>query len=350
MKKRDIIVIGASAGGITALKEFVSPLPADFEGAIFIVMHVASYSESMLPYILTNAGPLEAVHPRDGDEIEWGKIYIAPSDHHLLLDKNKIMVKKGPKENKFRPSIDALFRSAAYHYKQRVIGVILSGYLDDGVSGLWTVKQMGGITIIQNPEDAEQPQLPLNAMEQVDADYVLSAIDMGPIIGGLVKRPAREKYKLSKDEMELLKLEIIIATRDNAFEMGIMDRGVLTPYTCPECSGALVRLVEGNMLRFRCHTGHAYTASSLLAEVTEAIEGFLWKSMRGLEEMNMLLDRIADQYDKIKNKKAAAVFRAKAEEGAKRARVIHDSVFSQEHYSQDLRLIKEKRQKKGKGK
>ena len=342
MATHDIIVLGASAGGVKALKEFAASLPKDFSGSVFVVLHIPAHTESNLPEILSRSGPLEAVHPTSGEAIERGKIYVARSDHHLLLEEDTVVVKRGPKENRFRPSIDALFRSAAYIYKQRVIGIILSGVLDDGVSGLWTVKQLGGVTIVQKPEDAEQPQLPINALEYVEADYTVKASDMGPILTGLVKKPVPEGLSLTKKELKRLSMEIVIATRDNAFEMGIMEMGELTPFTCPECHGALVRLVEGNILRFRCHTGHAYTASALLAELTESVEDLLWQSMRGMEEVNMLTQSIGDQYEKLDNTDAAALFHAKAKEGAKRARVIHDSVFRQDHYSEDIRLSKEK--------
>jgi len=342
MQTRNIIVIGASAGGVTALKELVGSLPAEFKGSIFIVLHIPAYSESRLPSILSKAGPLPALHPRDGDSIEPGKIYIATNDHHLILDKNKIVVRRGPKENRFRPSIDALFRSAAYVYGSQVIGIILSGMLNDGVSGLWTIQQHGGITIIQDPNDADQPQLPENAQEYVDADYIVSALDMAPLIAGLTKEPAPKRNKFTAKQLELLKMEIIIATKDNAFEMGIMNMGEYTPFTCPQCHGALVRLQEGKMIRFRCHTGHAYTASSLLAELSESVESQLWMSMRGLEEMNLLLKNIGDHYKELGNKKAAGLFHDKAKESANRAQVIHDSVLQQDQYSEDIRLNNEK--------
>ena len=136
-------------------------------------------------------------------------------------------------------------------------------------------------------------------------------------------------------------MEIIIATRDDAFEMGIMDMGELTPFTCPECHGALVRLVEGKLIRFRCHTGHAYTASSLLASITESVEEMLWQAMRGMEETTMLLKNIADHFEKLGNPDDAALFRKKAESTTKRARIIHDSIMNQQQYSEDIRLEEE---------
>lgn len=342
MNQRDIIVVGASAGGITALKQLVAALPKDFRGSIFIVLHIPAYTQSALPKILSKAGPIEAVHAQDGEAIESGKIYVARSDHHLLLDEHKVLVKNGPKENRFRPSIDALFRSAAYVHKQRVTGIILSGMLNDGASGLWTIQQLGGRTMVQDPEDAEQPQLPLNVMEYVKPDHTAKASEMAAILMEIMKDAPEEKFKLSKAELDRLEMEVIIATRDNAFEMGIIDLGELTAYTCPECNGALVRLVEGNLLRYRCHTGHAYTASSLLAEVTESIETKLWQSMRGMEEMNILLRNISEHYEHFNQPESAALFRQKAKEGAETARIIHDSVLRQNQYSEDLRHNREK--------
>jgi two-component system chemotaxis response regulator CheB len=340
MNRKDIVVVGASAGGVTALKELVAGLPRDFKGSIFIVLHMPAYSETRLPWILSKAGSLEVVLARNGDEIEDGKIYVATNDHHLLLEEGKVVVKRGPKENRFRPSIDALFRSAAYVYGPRVIGIILSGFLDDGVSGLWAIQQSGGVTIIQTPEEAEHPQLPENVLEYLEPDHQMSASDMGPLLAGMIKEAAAEKHKLSKEELNLLKTEVIIATRDNAFEMGIMNMGELTPFTCPECHGALVRLVEGNIIRFRCHTGHAYTASSLLASVSESVEETLWQSMRAMEEMTMLLNTVAEHFGDRGNKQAAKLYKGKAEESSERARIIHDSIFKQEQLSEDTRLNK----------
>ena len=339
-KTRDIVVIGASAGGVEALKALVKDLPKDFQGSIFIVLHIPSYSETRLPWILSKAGNIEAVLPDDGEEVEPGKIYVAPNDHHMLVQEGKIVVKRGPKENRFRPAIDALFRSAAYVYGSRVIGVILSGVLDDGASGIWTIKQHGGIAIVQKPEDAEQPQLPKNVLQYVDPDYTIAASDMGPLIAGLVKEPAPNKNKLSKEELKRLEMEVVIATKDNAFEMGIMDMGELTPFTCPECAGTLVRLVEADMIRFRCHTGHAYTASSLASEVTESVETKLWQSMRALEEVNMLMNNIADHYEELKKGDDAKLFREKAKNAADRAMTIHDTVLQHDQFSEDTRLNK----------
>jgi two-component system, chemotaxis family, protein-glutamate methylesterase/glutaminase len=338
MVKKDIIVVGASAGGVTALKAFVNGLPADFTGSVFVVLHIPPHAQTNLPWILSRAGHIKAIQPRDGEEIKPGMIYVAANDHHLLLEKGKVVVKKGPKENRFRPSIDALFRSAAYVYGARVIGIILSGFLNDGTSGLWSIKRMGGTTIIQQPDDAEYPQMPQNVLEYVEVDHTIPAADMGHLLQKLITEDANKAPKLSAAEIKLLKMEVIIATRDNAFEMGIIEMGELTPFTCPECHRSLVRLVEGRFIRFRCHTGHAYSASTLLADVTRSIEDMLWQGMRGIEELNMLLKNIEEHLRSLGHRAQANIFRDKAEEASHRARIIHDSIFSQEQFSEDIRF------------
>jgi two-component system chemotaxis response regulator CheB len=337
MMKRDIIVIGASAGGLSPLRSFVGSLPSNFKGSVFIVLHIPPYSESQLASILSKAGQLKVVEPRDGEAIKPGMVYVAANDHHLLLENSKVVVKKGPKENRFRPSIDALFRSAAYVYGSRVIGIVLSGLLNDGTSGLWSIKRLGGVTIIQDPEDAAYPQMPQNVLEYVEVDYTMPVAQIGELIVELSEEAAPKTKKISATERKLLELEVLIATRADAFDMGIMNFGELTPFTCPDCHGALARLAEGELIRFRCHTGHAYTASTLLAELSTSVEEMLWQGMRGMEEMNLLLQNIEKHLKELGHRKQAAIFKDKAEEAAHRARIIHDSIFRQEQFSEDIR-------------
>lgn len=254
MANHDIIVVGASAGGIHALVSLVEGLPADLPASILIVQHVPPHTASMLPENLSRSGPLPARHPVDGEVIRKGQIYIAVPDHHLLLEKGKVLVKRGPKENRFRPSIDALFRSAAYSYGPRVIGVVLSGSLDDGTSGLWTVKRMGGLAVVQNPLEAAFPSMPMNALQEVEIDKTVSVAEMGPLLNELVGNRTVGKPTIRAKELKRVETEVKIAVRDNAFQMGIIDMGELTPFTCPECNGALTRLKEGRIIRFRCRT------------------------------------------------------------------------------------------------
>jgi two-component system chemotaxis response regulator CheB len=336
MDKRDIIVIGASAGGVTALIDFVKSLPLNFDASIFIVLHLHPSSPSSLPQILGRFGPLKAAHAEDGERIKSKRIYVAPPDHHLLIENERILVRKGPKENRFRPSIDALFRSAAYNYRSRVIGIVLSGMLNDGTSGMWSVKRMGGLCIIQAPEDALYESMPIHVQKEVEVDYSLPVAKMGLLLEELINQKAPEMHEITPEQMELMKMEVVIASHDNAFELGILNKGELTPFTCPECHGILVSLKEGTTVRFRCHTGHAFTASTLLAGVTQSIEEQLWGAMRTLEEATMLLENISRTFSKAGNEDAAEEFSKKAKESRKRSRILHDLVETQEIISEDL--------------
>lgn len=339
---RDIVVIGASAGGITALKELVSTLPADFPAPIFIVQHIAADSPSILPDILNWASSLPAKHPQDGEAIVPGTIYVAPPDHHLLVEDDKILVTRGPKENRFRPSIDALFRSAAYTYRSRVIGVVLTGYLDDGTSGLWSLQRLGGVAIVQDPRDAVSPAMPTNALDYVAADYVVPLAEIGALLTRLTTELAPAKPRVPKAELDLLGIELTIAKHDNAFELGIIDKGELTPFTCPDCHGALTQLIEGNLIRYRCHTGHAYTISALLSEVSTSVESMLYQTMRGLEETKMLLRRMGDHFQKGKQPTVADLFFRKSDISGEQARIIHDSILQHEALSGDLQFEEKK--------
>lgn len=330
MPKRNVIVIGASAGGVYALKALVSSLPPDFDATIFVVVHISPHSPSYLATILDKAGPLKALHPTDGEIIQPGHIYVAPSDHHLLVEYDQVIVKKGPKENRFRPSIDALFRSAAYTYGPRVIGIVLTGMLDDGTSGMWSVKRMGGICIVQEPEDALYASMPNHVMEYVAVDFVVPLPKMALLLSDLVTQsvePLPDKSGLPAEERSRLEAEVNIAAQDYAFDQGILDMGDLTQLTCPACNGALISIKEGKLIRYRCHTGHAYTATSLLAETHNVVEESFWKGIRALEEAVILLEQSGQQFLAGGNKAAADEFMQKARETKERARQAHDFIF-----------------------
>ncbi|MBF9239852.1 chemotaxis protein CheB [Hymenobacter sp. BT683] len=339
---RDIVVIGASSGGVTALLALVRTLPADFPAPVFIVQHVAPDSPSILPQLLSSVSALPARHPQHGETVAPGVIYVAPPDHHLLLEGNQVLVARGPKENRFRPSIDALFRSAAYTFGPRVIGVVLTGYLDDGTSGLWSVQRMGGLTIVQDPRDAEQPAMPSNALEFVAPDHLVPLAELGGLLVRLTTERAPAKPRLPAAQLDLLQIELTIAKQGGGFELGIIDKGLLTPFTCPDCHGALTQLIEGKLIRYRCHTGHAYTVSSLLSEVTASVESLLYQSMRGLEETKMLLDHLGQHFANARQPEVAALFFRKAAESGQQARIVHHSILQQEALSGDLQFQKKK--------
>lgn len=330
MAKRDIVVIGASAGGVTVLKDLVAKLPPNFGAAVFVVQHLAAHAPSFLPEILNRAGSLKAMHPKDGDPIEMGHIYVAPPDHHLLIEDNHIIVKKGPKENRFRPSIDALFRSAAYTYGPRVIGVVLTGLLSDGTSGMWSVQRLGGVGVIQEPDDAEYPSMPSSVLEYVAVDHIVPMAEMAQTLCRLVGEPVPEPPTLSPDEDRRVQTEVKIAAQDDAFNMGILDMGKPTSLTCPECNGVLVSIQEGKLVRYRCHTGHGFTADALMAELSKSVEEKFWQIVRGLEEAVMLLEQTGESYAENGDPEAAHRFAHKADETRERAHLIRELIFEQD--------------------
>jgi two-component system chemotaxis response regulator CheB len=329
MARKDIVVVGASAGGMEALQKLAATLPHDFPAALFVVWHMGPGVRSVLPDLLTRAGPLRAYNPQDGDAIAPGRIYVAPSDHHLLIEKGFVRVRRGPKENRFRPAVDPLFRSAAYIYGPRVIGVVLSGALDDGTAGLWTIKMRGGTAIVQDPEDAQHRSMPLNAMQHVDVDYKLEADQIGRLLDKLVRQPAPPAPDLPDSEGQKTRREVGIAEEAEAFEQDVMGLGRLSPFTCPECHGTLTRLDEGTIVRFRCHTGHAFSAGTLLAAITEQIEARLWDSVRAMDEGILLLSTIGKQYAERGNTAAAEQFIDRAREMHEQARAVRDAAVGE---------------------
>jgi two-component system chemotaxis response regulator CheB len=330
-----IVVLRASAGGVESLKDVVCELPADVPAALCVVLHVPAYQPSALPEILTGCGRVPAVHPADGANLQAGHIDVAPPDHHLLVEGDRLLVKKGPKENRFRPSIDALFRSVAYHYGPRAIGVVLSGALDDGTSGLWSVKRLGGVAIVQEPSDARFESMPKSALEYVEPDYQLPAREIRALLPRLLEENARAAPRADRILRTQMELEIGIAQEDDAFRKGVFDGPELTPFTCPECHGVLVKVVEDRFIRFRCHTGHAYTDSALLEGVMESTGEMLWQVMRSLEEAVMLLNQMGQMRQVAGQAERAQVFFTKAAELEKRSDTFHETVLSHESLSRD---------------
>src|SRR5262245_45187073 len=201
MMTHDIIVIGASAGGVTACKQLVRGLPLDLAAAVFIVHHIPPYAPSHFPEILAYAGTLPVQHGVDGEPIRRGRIYVAPPDFHLLLGATHLRLTQSPKENRFRPAIDPLFRSAAYAFGPRVTGVILSGALADGTAGLWAIKDRGGLAVVQHPDEAQQASMPLSALQHVEIDYCVPTAELAPLLVELSHQPlvAREEKLMSKE-------------------------------------------------------------------------------------------------------------------------------------------------------
>lgn len=331
MLKHSIIVIGASAGGMEALKKLVAQLPDHFPGTLFIVWHVSPAHPSVLPQILQRVSRLPVAHAIDSEAIKPGHIYVAPPNHHLIVESGYVRVTRGPKENRFRPSIDVLFRSAAVAYGRQVIGVILTGALDDGTSGLYAIKERGGKAVVQDPFEALYSSMPISAIKAVAVDHCVSLADMGSLLVKLTNEAVEEEE--ANQVSDSMEMEVAIAREDKAFEMGIMKLGEISPFTCPECHGVLVKLKEGKRVRFRCHTGHAYSANSLLVEVTKYIEDTLWNTLRAIEESQMLMSHIAEHFHSANDGNTAELFVQKAQQANKQTELIRQALNSHETLS-----------------
>jgi two-component system chemotaxis response regulator CheB len=286
MAHRNIVVVGASAGGVTALQTLVAGLPTTFPATLLVVLHVPAHTPSQLHSILARVCALPVTAAEDGDPIIPGHVYVARTDRHLLLEADRIRVTRGPKENRMRPAVDVLFRSAAYTFGPQAIGIVLSGMLDDGTAGLWAIKDRGGVALVQSPEDAEHASMPQSAIQHVAVDAVLPA---AAIPARLVELTRDSFTRVSAAPAPEMQIETRIALEGNALQGGIMELGAVSSNTCPECHGVLVRIHEGAIVRYRCHTGHAFSLQTLLADVNEEIDATLWGALRAIEERILLL-------------------------------------------------------------
>jgi two-component system chemotaxis response regulator CheB len=327
MPGRDVVVVGASAGGIEALSTVVAGLPRDMPAAVFVVLHLPTNGTSVLPAILSRAGPLPAAHAVDGDPVRPGRIYVARPDYHLLIRDGHIRLARGPRENGHRPAVDALFRSAARAYGPRVIGVVLSGSLDDGTAGLQAIKQRGGIAVVQDPSTALFPGMPRSALENVEVDHCLPLREIPPLLVTLASQP------LPKEAMQLVPPPGMEMEADMAeLELAALQReerpGTPSGYTCPECHGSLQEIRDGELIRFRCRVGHAYSAESLLAQQSDALEAALYMALDLIKERESLARRLVARAEERGHTLAAASFVERAEDARQHAAVIQQLLLS----------------------
>ncbi|HEX6457767.1 MAG TPA: chemotaxis protein CheB [Thermoleophilaceae bacterium] len=286
--QRELVAIGASAGGVEALRELVAELPLELPAALVVVMHLLPTGTSMLPAILARSGKLPATAGQHGEQLERGHIYVAPPDHHLLVVDGRAQLSHGPRENGHRPAIDPLFRSVARAYGERAIGIVLSGTLDDGAAGLWMLRERGGATIAQDPADALYGGMPQSAINNGAATHVARIAEIPDLICNLIDTPV-EAVQGAPDDDETFRDQ---PTLDTA-EVAAPRDGDLTPLTCPECGGALWEHQEGDLIRFRCHVGHSYTAETMQNEQGRSLEAALWSALRSLQEREDLFRRMA---------------------------------------------------------
>ena len=313
---RDIIVVGASAGGLEALRLLLADLPADLPAAVFVVLHVGETSQ--LTHVLAQASALPVKWAASGEAVEHGLVFVAPPGKHLLLHDDHVLLRRGPRENCARPAIDPLFRSAAASFGSRVIGVVLSGALSDGTAGLRAIRRCGGVAVVQDPDDALVPTMPRSALRYADADHVVPVARMASLLGTL----SRQEPGPTPDIPLGIRLEAAIAAQESG-GMQVNDMlGKPSRFTCPECHGALWEIEDGAMLRYRCHVGHAYTADTVLASQTEEIDRLLGALLRSHQERAALAWRMAEKERACGRERLALQFEQRAGEYAQDAELV----------------------------
>jgi two-component system chemotaxis response regulator CheB len=312
-----VIVIGTSSGGVDALRVLVSALPREFATPICVVQHIAPSAPGILHQILERAGNLPAFKVVSEVPLRAPGVYVAPPDCHLMVQRGTVRATKGPRENRFRPAIDPLFRSAAYSYGAGTIGVVLTGDLDDGTSGLWVIKEQGGIAIAQEPTEALYPSMPRSAIQHVAVDHVVPIGALGALLTTLTASPI--EIASAPPRSAELETEVQIANGDDARQAGVMQLGPASTYTCPDCHGVLLEIKGGGVQRFRCHTGHAYSVESLAAAVFEGIEDVMWAAVRALDEGGSLLEQMARHLEDRHDDGGAASLNDRAGSAKRRA-------------------------------
>jgi len=319
-----VVVVGASLGGVQALRRLCEVLPSDFGAPICVVLHIGAH-KSFLPEILSAAGALPAVHGSDGQRLEPGRIYVAPSDQHMRVDGDLVRVVRGPKEHHWRPAIDPLFRSAARSFGARTIGVVLTGLLDDGTAGMQAIRAYDGTCIVQDPAEAAAASMPASVLKHVAVDHCIRLDDMGPLLSRLVKEPFVETPPMSSTNRTTHEDDISLGAGDVMEHLRAI--GSPSTFTCPDCSGTLWQVAGVAPQRYLCHTGHAFSLQSLLGTQSSQTDAALWSAIRALQEKRELLLR------------AASVARAEGDGG--RAETLRDKAALLDTSAHSLRRLVE---------
>jgi two-component system chemotaxis response regulator CheB len=314
MKADHLIVVGASAGGVAALLRLFGGMPSDWPTAIAAVLHLPPRSNSNLPSIIARKTKLPASFAEDGDPVRRAHIVVAPPDRHLLVKDGTFRLSRGPKQSYHRPSIDALFRTAAHSYAERVIGVVLSGHLDDGTEGLAEIRRAGGVAIVQEPSDAEFPSMPTSALEVAGADHTVPVAEMGALLEKIVRGELRERGGRSG-----------MATR--AHRQSPQDSSAVpSPFGCPDCGGVLWELKGADLSGYECRVGHAFAPGELLDRNDETFEDALWAAVRALEEQSDLATRLAARARAAGHDLSAGRYEQRASEARDRATLVRSTL------------------------
>jgi two-component system chemotaxis response regulator CheB len=321
--QRDIIAIGASAGGHRALQQLFAQVPADFPATWLVAVHLARSRNSILADLLDQAGPLPATFARDGEVMLRAHIYVAPADRHMMVADGHLLVRRGPTENSMRPAIDPLFRSVAVQFGGRAIGLLLTGMLSDGVSGLRAIKRCGGITVAQDPNDAEYRDLPANAIQGGEVDHVVRLAAMRDLLVRLVKEPAGPSPAPPED----LRLEVAMAAQADLGIEGPALLGRQTVLTCPDCNGALWEIHDGDLARYRCHVGHAYTLDALEMAQANSFDRALSSALRALNERVQLMRRLAEHSRRHGHQHSAEHWEERFREYDRQAALVREALL-----------------------
>ncbi|MEJ7771715.1 MAG: chemotaxis protein CheB [Geodermatophilaceae bacterium] len=322
MDQRDVVVVGASAGGVEALRQLVSGLPKDFPAAVLVVLHVPSGTRSALPNILQRAGVLPAKQAEEGDPLLPGHVLVAGPDQHLIIYDGKVTLSRGPHENGHRPAIDVLFRSAARVAGPRVVGIVLSGALDDGTAGLAAIRSRGGVGVVQDPAQALHSGMPRSAIEGAAPEHVVAVSEMPALLERLVGKDV--DATITSAPTELMETELDLSRMD-AHAYDSLDRpGEPAGYSCPDCSGTLARIEDASVLRFRCRVGHAWSSESLVTQQTSATESALWMALRSLKERATLTRDMSRRAAERGHRRTAEMFGAQSHEALHAARSVRE--------------------------
>jgi two-component system chemotaxis response regulator CheB len=324
MSNHDLIAIGGSAGSIEPLKVILAQLPADLPAAVLIVIHVPATSTGIFTTVAAASCAMPVKSAEDGDLIVNGKVYLAPPDHHLLIVKDRLRLGRGPRENLVRPSIDPLMRSAALFYGSRTIGVILSGLMNDGASGLATIKRAGGIALVQAPIEAASRDMPIAALEATTVDRSGSAAELVSAIMQYVGEPPGKPKPLPAD----VRVEVEIAAGRNIDTTVIREIADVAPLTCPDCGGVLSQMKDAQPIRFRCQVGHAYTAQTLQDTQENAVDEAVRVALRIIEERAELVSRMAKDARAADRWSMAEMHEGRAKEYRDYANILRKAVIS----------------------
>lgn len=323
MAKRDLVVIGGSAGSGQVLKQIVKDLPRDFPATVLVSTHIPASGPHYLADVLTTANTLPVAVALDGQPLERSRIYLAAPDRHLLVVDSTVRLGTGPRENLSRPAIDPLFRSAALAYGSRAVGVVLTGMLNDGASGLSAIKARGGTAVVQHPLDAEADEMPIAALEAVEADHVAPASELGSLLDRVVRTDAGPESQAS----DALELEVEIASGGRIGSEKLVEIADPLPLTCPDCQGVLSVVRDATPLRFRCQIGHAQTAE-VLAQHTEGVDAAIRIAMRIMEERVTLVSRMAQDARDTGRTAVAELYEARAEEYRHYASTLREAAIT----------------------